>query len=617
MSIFIFIYNGSEIEIPCEKNERLSEIIQRFCLKVGVTKENMNFLYNGINLNEQTTENNILMNQNDQKYIIVVQNDSNNTSQDVMIKSKVIICPQCQEPAIISIDNYHLTISGCKNGHKIEDIKIKDFYDTQKINITKIICNQCKNKNMGNTQDNLFFKCVECKKNLCILCKSTHNSNHNIYNYFNKYYTCEYHGEAFVSYCFDCKYNLCFICEKNHNNHQIQLFENLYKEDQNKLNKELTEFKENINILKEKINNFKIKCNKVVESYETLYTIKRDIYNNINIKQRNFQNWYNQKFIINCINDDIRSIIKDINLNNNYATLLKIYEQIELVNIKEKYKNYIIIKYKIIENQNRIKIFDRDFVDNNKKHCKIIYDNKEHELSDYIEIKNLRKIEKNILEIKLIGIEDIRNAYCMFYDCSSLISLPDISEWNTKNVTHMNCMFAGCSSLISLPDISKWNLQNLITMNSIFARCSSLQSLPDISKWDISNARDIGNLIGECSSLKYIPDISIWNTSKITAISSFFQGCSSLISLPDISKWDINNIKSLDRMFCGCSLLISLPDISKWNANNITFLGMMFYGCSSLISLPDISKWNISKLDSKEDMFADCFSCLIIPNKFI
>ena len=56
MSTFIFICNGSEIKIPCEKNERLSDIIQKFCLKVGVTKENMNFLYNGIILNEQTTE---------------------------------------------------------------------------------------------------------------------------------------------------------------------------------------------------------------------------------------------------------------------------------------------------------------------------------------------------------------------------------------------------------------------------------------------------------------------------------------------------------------------------------------------------------------------------------
>ena len=43
----------------------------------------------------------------------------------------------------------------------------------------------------------------------------------------------------------------------------------------------------------------------------------------------------------------------------------------------------------------------------------------------------------------------------MFNGCNSLISLPDISNWNTKNVTNMSYMFSDCSSLISLPNISK------------------------------------------------------------------------------------------------------------------------------------------------------------------
>ena len=45
----------------------------------------------------------------------------------------------------------------------------------------------------------------------------------------------------------------------------------------------------------------------------------------------------------------------------------------------------------------------------------------------------------------------------LFPYCKSLISLPDISKWNTTNVTVMNAMFQLCGSLISLPDISKWN----------------------------------------------------------------------------------------------------------------------------------------------------------------
>ena len=41
----------------------------------------------------------------------------------------------------------------------------------------------------------------------------------------------------------------------------------------------------------------------------------------------------------------------------------------------------------------------------------------------------------------------------MFSECYSLISLPDISKWNTSNVENMRYMFSGSNSLISLPDI--------------------------------------------------------------------------------------------------------------------------------------------------------------------
>ena len=55
----------------------------------------------------------------------------------------------------------------------------------------------------------------------------------------------------------------------------------------------------------------------------------------------------------------------------------------------------------------------------------------------------------------------------MFYGCSSLSSLPDISKWNTNNVTNIKGMFYGCSSLSSLPDISKWNTNNITDLKYI------------------------------------------------------------------------------------------------------------------------------------------------------
>ena len=39
----------------------------------------------------------------------------------------------------------------------------------------------------------------------------------------------------------------------------------------------------------------------------------------------------------------------------------------------------------------------------------------------------------------------------MFYNCSNLNSLPDISKWNTTNVNDMSYMFDGCKKLSNIP----------------------------------------------------------------------------------------------------------------------------------------------------------------------
>ena len=129
------------------------------------------------------------------------------------------------------------------------------------------------------------------------------------------------------------------------------------------------------------------------------------------------------------------------------------------------------------ENKENIRIFGEIFVNNNIKICKMIIDNKEYEISRKY---NIRAYHKNKLEIALKGIDNVTNMSHMFNRCSSLSSLPDISEWKTNNVTNMSSIFAGCSSLSSLPDISKWNTNNVNDISYMFYECSSLSSLPDI-----------------------------------------------------------------------------------------------------------------------------------------
>ena len=54
----------------------------------------------------------------------------------------------------------------------------------------------------------------------------------------------------------------------------------------------------------------------------------------------------------------------------------------------------------------------------------------------------------------------------------------------------MSYMFYGCTSLKSLPDISLWNTSKVINMSNIFNRCENLSSLPDLSKWNTTNVTD-------------------------------------------------------------------------------------------------------------------------------
>ena len=43
----------------------------------------------------------------------------------------------------------------------------------------------------------------------------------------------------------------------------------------------------------------------------------------------------------------------------------------------------------------------------------------------------------------------------MFYECSDLVSLPDISNWSTQNITNMKQIFSGCFNLKNIPNLKK------------------------------------------------------------------------------------------------------------------------------------------------------------------
>ena len=162
-------------------------------------------------------------------------------------KNKCIICPEYKEKARITINNYKLGFFGCKNGHNINDIFIKDFKNTQIVDGSKIVCQNC-NKLNDNILNNIYL-CLKCNQNLCSSCMSIHDKTHNIINFQEKYFICDLHYESYNSYCFTCKKDLCPCCNKEHEVHKIIYNEKMIS-DISKKRKKLKYFLRKRNVLR-------------------------------------------------------------------------------------------------------------------------------------------------------------------------------------------------------------------------------------------------------------------------------------------------------------------------------------------------------------------------------
>ena len=117
------------------------------------------------------------------------------------------------------------------NKVKCDNILFEEFEETQKIDISQIICDICKKYNKNTTYNNEFYICNTCNKNICPICKSNHDKNHKTINYDDKNYICKKHNDSFNTYCKICNENICFICENEHSAHYYSSISKNFEKD--------------------------------------------------------------------------------------------------------------------------------------------------------------------------------------------------------------------------------------------------------------------------------------------------------------------------------------------------------------------------------------------------
>ena len=665
-----FNYRGANYKIQTYEEENINKTILKFVDKADIKIDNQNllYLYNGknININSKLALRNIITKEDYErrKMNIIAYDLSNNSNNKYIILSIYVICPKCQNNCLLNINDYKISLYGCENNHKIDNILLNEYINTQKINMLNIKCSECYN-NKSEVFNNKLFKCLTCSANLCPLCKDSHDSEHSIIDYNEINYICQNHNEKYDKFCKTCNKNLCFYCDDNHYNHEIinlKIIMPNYK----KIKSELEEFQEKIKKFREKINNIINILNYVKENSYNIYSINNDLLNNYynsKVKPRNYQIFQNINMISNNIKiKDIDDLIMNDNIQNQFTILYNIYNKmIKRNNNAPRDVNDNYNKSKISsntprdenDNYNKSKVYSETPRDENENCNKSkLYSETPRDVNDNY---NKSKISSNIPR-------DISDNYNKSKISSNTpryendnYNKSKISS-NTPRDENENCNKSKISSKKKIKNINprpliinkeitiKYQVDRNETKLKIFGEDFvnnnmnnfviiynskqydlteyfeiKLMSNSDIFKIKLKQINEVTNLsemFDNCKSLIALPDICNFDTSNVIKMNGMFRGCKLLSDLSDISKWNTSNIIEMNGMFNGCKSLKNLPDISKWDTSNVTNMGWMFYNCKSLESLPDISKWDISNVTNKEMMFVGCKKNLKIPSIF-
>ena len=338
-----FIYKGENRTFEANPTSKMKEIFKKFSIEIKVNLESIIFLYNGIMINEDSELKELIsnINQNEIKILVFDKNNykqkeikekddkSGNINSDIIL-SNFPICPKCGGIIRIDIKDYKINLFECDKEHEIKGLTFQKYAEIQKLDETNIICDNCNQNNKANTFENIFYKCLSCKMNLCPICKSHHDKSHGIISYDEKDFKCHIHNDSFISYCNKCKKNICIECEDEHDNHDVISLGKFFP-NKNNLKNYYNELKGKIDKFNEIINEIKNKMNEVVKVMNIYYKIVSNHIDNYQTKKRNYQilqninDFQNNKIIL----DDITEIINERDIKIKIDYIFRIYNKIK------------------------------------------------------------------------------------------------------------------------------------------------------------------------------------------------------------------------------------------------------------------------------------------------
>lgn len=138
----------------------------------------------------------------------------------------------------------------------------------------------------------------------------------------------------------------------------------------------------------------------------------------------------------------------------------------------------------------------------------------------------------------------------MFAQMHKQKDLSFVNNWNTAKVTDMSYMFFEDYALEKL-NLANWNTESVglkkteqnYSLADMFAADVALVSVGDISHWNTSNVHDTRAMFYGTTSLSQV-DLSGWNTGKLEIAEGMFNNSGA--KYIGLNNWDLSHIKRLN-----------------------------------------------------------------------
>ena len=186
----------------------------------------------------------------------------------------------------------------------------------------------------------------------------------------------------------------------------------------------------------------------------------------------------------------------------------------------------------------------------------------------------------------LLGTNEITANYCfygLFYNCSSLISAPELPATELASYCY-SYMFYGCTSLTKAPELPATKL-NKRCYAYMFYKCTSLTQASELPATELDSYCYYGMFDG-CTSLTQAPSILPAITLATGCYRGMFLKCTSLTQAPTLPATMLVD-ECYYKMFYNCTSLNNINvDFSAWYPASATSLWVGNVASSGTFSCP-------------------------------